>query len=276
MAAATLVPGTASATAPTTLTVRKVTLRRVLRSEWSKFWSLRSSWITLVASVVVLIAFGVIAAAVYAHSAKHSGTSEDPVSLALVGASLSGLIVGVLGVLMSAGEYGTGMVRSTFVAVPRRWPVLAAKSAVIGALTLVLTTFGALLAFGIGAVSLHGDAIALTLGDHGVLRSLAGAGVYLGLFAVFGVALGSLVRSMSGSIAALVGFLMLLPGLAAVLPGSMQDNVKPYLPSNAGEAIFALHRGTHSLSPGAGLAVFATWTAVVLAAAAVRLKRADV
>ena len=271
MTAATLT--TVPVVAPT---VRKVTFRRVLRSEWSKFWSLRSSWITLMASVVVLVAFGVIAAAVYAHSTSHKGSSEDAVSLALVGASLSGLIVGVLGVLMSAGEYGTGMVRSTFVAVPRRWPVLVAKSAVIGVLVWALTTLAALITFGLGAVSLHGNQIALTLSDHGVFRSLAGAGVYLALFAVFGVALGSLVRSTAGSIAALVGVLMLLPGLAAVLPGSMQDKVKPYLPSNAGEAVFALHRGAHSLSPGAGLAVFATWTAVVLAAAVVRLKRTDV
>jgi len=251
----------------------RVTALRVLRSEWSKFWSLRSSWITLTSAVAVLVAFGLIAAGVY-H--PRDGHSTDPVSLALTGASLSGLIVGVLGVLMSAGEYGTGMVRSTYVAVPRRWPVLASKSAVIGFLSLALSTIGGLITFQLGTVSLHGQKIALTLGDHGVLRSLVGAGVYLGLFAVFGVALGSLIRSTSGSIAALVGILLLLPGLAAVLPGSMQDSVKPYFPGNAGTAIYALHRESDSLAPGAGLAVFAAWVAVTLAAAAIRLRRSDV
>ena len=255
----------------------KVTGRRVLRSEWSKFWSLRSSWITLAASVAVLIAFGVIAAGVYRPGSAHSsGSSADPVGLALVGASIAGLIVGVLGVLMSAGEYGTGMVRSTYVAVPRRWPVLASKSAVIGSLVLVLTTVGALVAFLAGAVSLHGDGVALTLGDHGVLRSLVGAGVYLGLFAVFGVALGSLIRSTSGGIAALVGIMMLLPGLAALLPGSMQDALKAYFPGNAGSSIYSLHQAAHTLSPGAGLAVFAGWVALALTAAAIRLRRTDV
>ncbi|MET9218636.1 ABC transporter permease subunit [Streptomyces sp. NPDC003300] len=254
-----------------------VTGRRVLRSELSKFLSLRSSWITLGASVAVLVAFGVIAAAVYRPpGADATGTPDDPVGLALTGAGVTGLIVGVLGVMMSAGEYSTGMVRSTYVAVPRRWPVLASKSAVIGSLVLVLTAVAAVVTFGLGAASLRGEDIALSLGDEGVLRGLVGAGVYLALFAVFGVALGTLIRSASGSIAALVGLLMLLPGLTALLPDSLQDAVERYTPGNAGSAIYALHKASDSLSPGAGLAVFAAWVAVALGAAAIRLKRSDV
>lgn len=258
----------------------KVTARRVLRSEWSKFWSLRSSRITLAFSVVVLIAFGAISAAVYKTPAGTTGSLDsngnDAVSLALTGVSVAGLIFGVLGVLMCAGEYGTGMVRSTFVAVPRRWPVLLAKSAVIGLLALVLSTISVLIAFQISAAALHGKPIALTLGDSGVLRCLVGAGVYLALFALFGAALGSLLRSTPGAIGALVGFLLLLPGLAALLPTATQNRVKPYFPDNAGESIYALHRTSDSLSPGAGLLVFAAWVAVLLAAAAYRLKRSDV
>ncbi|MFE5663914.1 ABC transporter permease [Streptomyces niveus] len=256
----------------------KVTGRRVLRSEWSKFWSLRSSWITLAVSVAVLLVFGVIAAAMYRPPAAGSadGVPTDAVALALTGTSMSGLIVGVLGVLLSAGEYGTGMVRSTYAAVPRRWLVLASKSAVIGSLVLVLSTLGALLSFGLGKAGLRGERIALALGDDGVLRSLFGAGVYLALFAVLGVALGSLIRSTSGGIAALVGVVMLLPGLAAVLPGDLQDSLEPYFPGNAGAAIHVLHRASDSLSPGAGFVVFAGWVALALAAAVVRLKRTDV
>ncbi|MFE4495255.1 ABC transporter permease [Streptomyces niveus] len=259
----------------------KVTGRRVLRSEWSKFWSLRSSWITLAVSVAVLLVFGVIAAAMYRPPAAGSagsadGVPADAVALALTGTSMSGLIVGVLGVLLSAGEYGTGMVRSTYAAVPRRWLVLVSKSAVLGSLVLVLSTLGALLSFGLGKAGLHGERIALALGDDGVLRSLFGAGIYLALFAVLGVALGSLIRSTSGSIAALVGVVMLLPGLAAVLPGDVQDSLQPYFPGNAGAAIHVLHRASDSLSPGAGFVVFAGWVALALAAAVVRLKRTDI
>ncbi|MGW1778285.1 ABC transporter permease [Streptomyces sp. NPDC002143] len=261
----------------------KVTGVRVLRSEWAKFWSLRSSWITLGVAVVLLILFGAIASYTYSPGVVNdgppgpgSGGESDAVSLALTGVTFASLAIGVLGVLLSAGEYTTGMIRSTLAAVPRRLPVLWSKAAVIGPIALVLTTVGALAAFLLGAPGLDGESISLALGDDGVLRSLAGAGVYLGLVAVFGVALGVLIRSSAGAIAALVGVLLILPGLASLLPDSWYDTLSPYFPSNAGSAVYALHQSSDALSPGAGLAVFAGWVALTLAGAAFRLVRTDV
>lgn len=276
MTATTLTPG------PARTTVHKVTGRRVLRSEWAKFWSLRSTWITLVVALLLLIAIGSIASTTYSPDAatndgppgRDSGAS-DAVSLALTGMTLASLAVGVLGVLISAGEYSTGMIRSTLAAVPRRLPVLWSKSAVFGVVAFVLTGIGALASFQLGTLGLDGEKIALTMGDDGVLRSLVGAGLYLGLVGVFGVALGVLLRSSAGAIAVLVGVLLILPGLATLLPNSWEDTVTPYLPSNAGSAIYALHESSNSLSPGAGLAVFAGWVALTLAGAAYRLARTD-
>ncbi|WP_327699789.1 ABC transporter permease [Streptomyces sp. NBC_00459] len=275
MTSATLAPASSGTT------VQKVTGLRVLRSEWAKFWSLRSSWITLSVGVVLLIAFGAIASATYSPDAvtnqgpgPNSGVS-DAVSLALTGVTFASLAVGVLGVLLSAGEYSTGMIRSTLAAVPRRLPVVWAKSAVIGPIALILTTIAALAAFQLGTLGLDGEKIALSLSDDGVLRSLTGAGVYLALVAVFGVALGMLLRSSAGAIAALVGILLILPGLASLLPDSLYDNINPYFPSNAGSAVYALQQSSDSLSPGAGLAVFAGWVALTLAGAAFRLVRTD-
>ena len=271
--------------APAPATAYKVTGPRVLRSEWAKFWSLRSSWITLGSAVLLLIAVGAIAA--YTYKAGATTSSAPPgnaggttggttaVSLALTGVTLAALVAGVLGVLLSAGEYSTGMIRSTLAAVPRRLPVLWSKAAVIGATAAVLTAIGALAAFALGAPGLHGDTIALSLGDHGVLRSLLGAGVYLGLVAVFGVALGALLRSTAAAVAALAGILLILPGLSSLLPASWHNAITPYFPSNAGSAIYALHQAPHSLTPGAGLAVIAGWVALALAAAAFRLVRTD-
>ncbi|MGW0709412.1 ABC transporter permease [Streptomyces sp. NPDC002643] len=261
----------------------KVTGLRVLRSEWAKFWSLRSSWITLAVAVALVIALGAIASATYspdtATNAPGSGPGDsgpqDAVSLALLGVTFASLAVGVLGVLLSAGEYSTGMIRSTLAAVPRRLPVLWSKAAVIGPIALVVTTVGALAAFQLGTLGLEGEKIALSLSDDGVLRSLAGAGVYLGLVAVFGVALGVLLRSSAGAIAVLVGILLILPGLASLLPDSLYDSVNPYFPSNAGSAIYALNESSDALSPGAGLAVFAGWVALTLVGAAVRLVKTD-
>ncbi|WP_128430970.1 ABC transporter permease [Streptomyces cyaneus] len=262
----------------------KVTGLRVLRSEWAKFWSLRSSWITLGVAVFLLVLFGAVAAYTYSPDAVAtggppgpggSGGDSDAVSLALTGVTFASLAIGVLGVLASAGEYTTGMIRSTLTAVPRRLPVLWSKAAVIGPIALVLTTIGALAAFQLGTPGLDGEKISLALSDDGVLRSLAGAGVYLALVAVFGVALGALIRSSAGAIAALVGVLLILPGLASLLPDSWYDTLSPYFPSNAGSAVYALHESSDALSPGVGLAVFAGWVALTLAGAAFRLVKTD-
>jgi ABC-type transport system involved in multi-copper enzyme maturation permease subunit len=254
----------------------------VLRSEWAKFWSLRSSWITLGVALVLLVLFGGVAAYTYSPGATADGPPgpgsgiSDAVSLALTGVTFASLAVGVLGVLLSAGEYSTGMIRSTLAAVPRRLPVLWSKSAVIGVIALVLTTVGALAAFLLGAPGLDGEKISLSLSDDGVLRALAGAGAYLALVAVFGVALGMVLRSSAGAIAALVGILLILPGLATLLPDSWYDTITPYLPSNAGSAVYTLTGSADALSPGQGLAVFAGWVALTLAGAAYRLVRTDV
>jgi ABC-type transport system involved in multi-copper enzyme maturation permease subunit len=108
-----------------------------------------------------------------------------------------------------------------------------------------------------------------------VVRSLLGVGAYLGLVAVIGVSLGALLRSTAGGISTLVGALLLVPGLASLLPASWRGHVVQYLPSNAGESIFSLHPNPGMLSAGAGLLVLLGWTALALGGAALRLKRSD-
>jgi ABC-2 type transport system permease protein len=247
----------------------KITPGGVVAAEWTKFSSLRSTWITTGISVLLLIAFGVIA------SASFSGDSLSAVDLALSGSILAALTVGVLGALLGASEYTTGMIRATLAAVPRRLPVLWSKSLVAGLAALVVMTAGAFGAFALGSAVLNDGVAALGLGDDGVLRTLFGAGLYLGLVAVLGVALGMLVRSSAGAIAILAGVLLILPGLVALLPDSISDPVGPYLPSNAGNAVMTLTPTDGSLAPWTGLAVFAGYVVVALAAAAYRLKKTD-
>jgi ABC-2 type transport system permease protein len=273
---------TAAPAATRTRPAYRVTGWRVLRSEWAKFWSLRSTWITLAISLLLLVALGLVGAAHYSpklasQQAGHhlfSGGS-NAVAIALSGMTLAQIAVGVLGVLFAAGEYSTGMIRSTLVAVPRRLPVLWSKAAVFGLVALVVATAGAFVSFLVGEHFLAGQKIALTLSSAGVIRSLAGAGAYLALVAVMGVALGALIRSVAGGIAALIGLLLLLPLVADLLPASWADTISPYLLGNAGDAIFALTRSSNTLSPGAGLAVFAGEVALLLGLAAWRLMRTD-
>lgn len=181
----------------------------------------------------------------------------------------------MLGVLVTAGEYSTGMIRSTLAAVPRRLPVLWSKAAVFGLVALGVSLVGVFVAFLTVSGIVSGTPAALTLSHSGVVRSLLGAGLYLGLVGVIGTALGALLRSVAGGISVLVATLMLVPGLISLLPSSWQDDISPYLPSNAGEAMFALTHDSTTLSPTAGLLVFLGWTALALGGAAYRLVRSD-
>jgi ABC-2 type transport system permease protein len=258
----------------------KVTGRRVLRSEWAKLWSLRSTWITLGLALVFLIAFGAIAAAHYKSdfNSGHMGgdtATETALSVSVFGTNFAQLALGVLGVLVTAGEYSTGMIRSTLAAVPRRLPVLWSKAAVFGLVALGVSLVGVLVVFPIASGIVSGTPAALTLSSSGVVRSLLGAGLYLGLVGVIGTALGALLRSVAGGISVLVASLMLIPGLISLLPTSWQDDISPYLPSNAGQAMFSLTHDSTTLSPTAGLLVFLAWTALALAGAAYRLVRSD-
>ncbi|MEV5721558.1 ABC transporter permease [Amycolatopsis mediterranei] len=268
-------------TAVPTRPAYRVTWRRVLRSEWTKLWSLRSTWITLGLGLVFLVGFGLISAARY-QSNLTSGQPLDPdfaqataVSLSLFGTNFAQLALGVLGVLVAAGEYSTGMIRSTLTAVPRRLPVLWAKAGVFGLVALLVGVAGAFLAFLFGSGIVSGTPAAMTLSDAGVVRTLFGAGLYLGLVGVIGVALGALLRSVAGGISVLVAALILIPGLISLLPKAWQTDLGPYLPSNAGQSMFALTHDSTSLSPTAGLLVFLGWTVLALGGAAVRLVRSD-
>ncbi|MGC4868189.1 ABC transporter permease [Micromonospora sp. DT53] len=247
----------------------KITPGGVAAAEWTKFSSLRSTWITTGISVFLLIAFGMIA------SASFSGDDLTSIDLALSGSTLAALSVGVLGALLGAGEYTTGMIRATLAAVPRRLPVLWSKSIVAGTAAFVTMTAGAFAAFAAGSAVLNDKVGPVGLGDDGVLRALFGAGLYLGLVAVLGVALGMLVRSSAGAIAILASVLLIVPGLAALLPDSISEAITPYLPSNAGGAVMMLTPADGALAPWAGLAVFAGYVIATLAAAAYRLKTSD-
>jgi hypothetical protein len=259
----------------------KLTAVRVVRSEWAKLWSLRSTWITLGLGLLVLAAFGMLAALQYT-SMTESGAQSDPeladastLTLALSGVPFAMIALGVLGVLTASGEYTTGLIRSTLGAVPTRLPVLWAKAAVYGALAFVAGAVGAFAAFLIASGLLSDSPIAMSISDTGVVRSLLGAGAYLGLVGMAGVALGALLRSTAGGISALVGAFMLVPGLMSLLPESWREDLTRYLPSNAGESIFAVQHDAGTLSAGAGLLVLAGWTALALGGAAYRMRRSD-
>jgi ABC-type transport system involved in multi-copper enzyme maturation permease subunit len=254
-----------------------VTQRRVIDSEWVKFATLRSTWITLAAAVIGTIGVGAIACwainSHWSHIQPDERLSFSPITQSLVGVNLAQLAVGVLGVLIITGEYATGMIRATFAAVPKRLPVLWAKLAVFTAATLVLMLISTFVSFFVGQTLLHSHST--TLGAPHALQSVVGAALYLTVVGVMATSFGFIVRNTAGGIASVVGLLFVLPGLVHVLPSSWQHNYVPYLPANAGGALFNVHPDPGTLAPWTGFAVMCAWAAALLILAAYLLKRRD-
>lgn len=266
---------TQSAPAPE---VARVTQLRVLRSEWIKMRSLRSTTVTLFVAVVAMIFLaGVVGAATNSHWQRMDVIEQlrfNAINRSLAGVNLAQMAVGVLGVLLISGEYATGMVRSTFSAVPRRLPVLWAKVALYAVTIAVLMTGASLVAFLVGQhfLAAHGTTLAA---PHAWRAIIATAG-YLTVIAVLAVSLGFMIRSTAGGIATLFGVLLVLPGIGQLLPTSWQDHTLPYLPSNLGDAMYSAQPDPGSLSPGTALMVLMIWVVVALAGAALALRLRDV
>ncbi|HTI26824.1 MAG TPA: ABC transporter permease subunit [Kutzneria sp.] len=258
----------------------RVTQLRVMRSEWHKFWSLRSSYFTLAATLIAMIGFGGLFAAVTANRWPHMRPVEqahfDPTAVSLRGFYLAQLVVGVLGVLIVTGEYSTGMIRSSLGAAPRRLPVLVGKAVVFAVITLVVTVVTAFVAFFLGQYLLSSQHIETTIGADGVARAVVGTALYLTVVGLMGVGLGFVVRSTAGAIASLFGILLVLPVLGEALPTDWATNIDPYLPSNAGQQLMVVHPDPAALlGPWSGFAVFCGYAAVALILGAVLLRRRD-
>jgi ABC-2 type transport system permease protein len=116
------------------------------------------------------------------------------------------LLVGVLGALTGAREYGSRMILATIAAVPRRWQVVVSKVIVLTGVVLPTALIGVLAAFGVGMGILSaGDGATVALTDDGVLRSVLGIAGYLTAIALMGLGLGILLRSAASSIGVLIG-----------------------------------------------------------------------
>jgi hypothetical protein len=254
----------------------QVTTARVIGSEWIKFRTLRSSWVMLLASVAAMIAFGLL---IGYNTGKHfAGLAPEDAAASgpLQGYYLAQLLMGVLGVLFVTGEYGTGMVRSTFAAVPRRLPVVFAKTVVYGVVAVAGMVVASLAAFFASQLFLSHYGHGSSLSDPGVLRAVVGTGVYLALVGILGGAIGWIVRSTPGGISSLVGLLLVLPVLFQVLPGSWAANVFSYLPTEAGSSFVMSIHLPGTLTPWTGLAVLVLWVVAAFVAAAVVLRTRDV
>jgi ABC-2 type transport system permease protein len=246
----------------------------IITAEWTKLPSLRSTWWSLLTAAGLTIGIAIIVSEFTI--ARPPNTPPDPVSLSLTGVQLAQVAVGVLGVLLMTGEYATGTIRTTLTAVPGRLSALWGKTAVAALTVLAVSLPAAVVAFVAGQQILAGDHLDVGLGSAGALRAVVGGALYLTLIGLLGLALGTILRSTAGAVAALFGLLFGLPIVAAFLPAHTAEQVIRYLPDPAGTVILNADPDPGTLGPWTGLALLAGYVVVGLALGAWRLQRSDV
>ncbi|GAA3069433.1 ABC transporter permease [Streptomyces roseofulvus] len=261
-------------TATGTTAAVRLTHARVLRSEWHKLWTLRSTWITLLTSVALVLGVGVLMGTTYTSDGGDSDV--DTVVLTLFGSQLGGVCLAVLGILVTAGEYSSGLARATFTAVPRRLPVLGAKAAVLAATVFVLCLATNLTTFLTAQVFLGGTDQAASLTDDGVLGALAGNAAGLTLLALLALGLGAALRSVPGALGAFIGGVLVLPEVIGMLPYDAVDTALRYFPTQAAGVLGSATPLPDAPSAGAALLALALWAAAALAVPALLLRRQDV
>jgi ABC-2 type transport system permease protein len=249
----------------------------ILRSEFCKLRSVRSTFWALLAAV----AFNIVAAALLAiflprALSGHEKAAIDSTRVSLGGMHLSQVAIGLLGVLVITSEYGTGMIRATLAAVPQRRLMLAAKTLVFAVTAVITGITACFAAYFVFQVFLPGgDSMRTSLADPGVLRAVTGAGLYLAVLGLLGLGLGAVIRSSAGAVAALLGVLFVPSILITLLPQSWQNTIGAYLPMNAGETIFTVHHQAHTLQPWTGFGVFCLYATAALATAFALINHRD-
>jgi ABC-2 type transport system permease protein len=255
---------------------------RLLRSEWTKLRSVRSTAWSLAALVVAGVGLNtlIVGIAIANWSTTNEATKHmyatDPTGFLAAALGFAQIPVCVLGVLVITSEYATGMISSSVLAVPRRTPMLAAKAVVFTAVALVAGEIMAFVSFLI-AQAIIGHHLPESFGDASTLRAVFGVGLYLALLGLMSLAIGAIVRHTAAAITVAIGVLVVLTGLASLLPGTVGRHIDAYLPTQAGMVITHAHQeATDLLSPWQGFGVFCLWTALALGAAVILLRRRDV
>jgi ABC-2 type transport system permease protein len=257
---------------------QRVTQPRVLRAEWTKLRTQPSAYWTLAAAVILVVGFGIGYSLLRVARPPHGASamaSFDPASISLSGVQLAQIAVGVLGVLLITGEYATGLIRTTFAAVPRRLPVLWAKAALLAAAVTAISVPAAFGAFTGGQTILAPHHLSVQLSQPGVARAVVGSALYLAAIALLGLGLGGVLRNAAGGIAALFGLLYGLPLAAGFLPGNLAADVTKFLPATAGQAVTTVQPDPTLLQPWTGFAVLCAYAAVMLGISAARMRRGD-
>ncbi len=254
---------------------RATTIRRILKAEWTKLHTLASTWRTVVLAVTISIGLGTILCVSQvqqwgAMTAQQRATF-DPTSCSLFGIMIAAVLFGALAVRSVTAEYASGMIRSTFTAMPARRLVVVSKAATVAAFAFPAALVSNLIAFEIGQRIFTSKHLQVTLGHPGVLGAIVLGAVAVSLVAVMGVGLGGIIRHTAGATTAMAVIIVGGVTLGQLLPAGLRG----YLPGTAIQAAVTVHRSSGILDPGTAILVLGVYAAITLAAASMRAAHRD-
>jgi ABC-2 type transport system permease protein len=291
-----------------------VTFLRMVRSEWIKSWSLRSTWWVVAMSIVLMAGLAVIVAAVMhqllndpefvarmqaqQQSGGGGGNGGGPPGMNVnfrgafngavfitIGYQFAALTVAVLGVLAISNEYSSGMIRATLSASPRRLRVLLSKLLVLITTTLVIGIIGIGLSWLIATPILRSTnnpsnfSFTVDFADPTQQRQILGAILYLVIIALMSFSLGAVLRATAGGIFSVVAILWVIPLILGIIVQvgdvAWVQTLNKYLPSNAGGQIVSPQLQAGMLDAWPGIGVTALYAAVLFVVAAITIKRRD-
>lgn len=278
---------------------RNLSFGGIIRSEWVKLISIPSNlWAY---AVIFLLSVGITAQMSattnfdwFEGGLSQMGMQAAGVNAVMLSTDLNAFAVSVLGVLVIAGEYTTGMIRSTFIAVPQRIPALLAKFLVLAVVTLLVAALALAIAIPISISLLAGNGIDIRLDDLHYWRGIIGSVGYLVAIGLIAFGIGAIVRHVVGGVAMTLGVVIVIPiGLGFVGAGGSMlwlQNVTSLLPFNLGRALM-MHpgypdfaspglpiqrpEGLWVLEPWQGALGLGVWVVVLFTTAIVLLKRRD-
>ena len=266
-------------------TAQTIGFGNLLLAEWTKLRSVRSTYWTLFAMIVITIGISALLswgriqdyasqpAVVQAHEALRIRSRATEFSM--FGLILGQLVIAVLGALTITSEYSTGMIRTSLTVMPRRGTVYAAKAVVFTAVALaagLVTSFGS---YFIGQAIFATQHLNSTIGQPGVLRAVVGGGLFLAVCGLLSYGIGALLRSTAGAITASVALLFVAFVLSGFLPSSWAVHVDKWIPFNAGGAIWENLSGTSMFSPWVGFGVFCAYAAIAVVAGGILFRTRD-
>ena len=263
-----------------------VTFPRIVAAEWVKFRTVRSTVWTLIATVVLMVGFSVLAAwgSVAMLEDQPPAVAMNTAQLLSAGYQLGQLAVAVLGVLSIAGEYSTGMIRSSFAAVPRRLPILAAKALVLSLVVAAVTLVTMVLSY-FATMPFHDQLEAhFDLSSAETFRMTVGLPLYLVAVGLLAFGAGALLRHTAGALTAVLATLLVIDNVIMLVPLRAFELISPFLPSSAGRRVLfedsmiadldAITDGV-TLTPWQGYGILLAWVAVLLTVAALLKRRRD-